>query len=49
VTRGERLSKVVTYSGWDSHRVRVSHSLVASLGGQQVTGVFKRRQLDDGP
>jgi hypothetical protein len=27
------------------HRVRTSHSLVASLGGLMVTLVFKRRQL----
>ncbi|MBB5175130.1 hypothetical protein HNQ41_003370 [Texcoconibacillus texcoconensis] len=31
--RIERPSKVATYSGWDSRRVRASHSLVASLGG----------------
>jgi len=44
-----RPSKVVTYSGWDSRRVRTSHSLLASLGGQLVTVAFKRRQLGDGP
>jgi hypothetical protein len=45
----ERPSKVVTDSGWDSRRVRTSHSLVASLGGLKVTLVFKRRQLDSEP
>jgi hypothetical protein len=34
--------------GWDSRRVRTSHSLVARLGGLKVTLVFKRRQLGDG-
>ncbi|MDN4608211.1 hypothetical protein [Sporosarcina highlanderae] len=45
----ERPSKVAAYSGWDSRRVRISHSPVASLGGCGVTFIFKRRQLDGGP
>ncbi|WP_218971219.1 hypothetical protein, partial [Peribacillus loiseleuriae] len=37
-----------SYNGWDSRRVRISHSLVASLGGLKVTLVLKRRQLGGG-
>ena len=45
---GVRPSIGLSYNGWDSRRVRTSHSLVASLGGLKVTLVFKRRQLGGG-
>lgn len=45
-TRQSERAWVVTYSGWNSRRVRTSHSLVASLGGQRV--IAKRRQLTNG-
>lgn len=41
-----RQDKGVFYSGWDSHRGRLSRSLVASVGHHRVTYDGKRTQLD---